>query len=106
MLRPKTKKLILFVLFCLHNFMGAQILNPVQDKFKTELKKAAERAQNTATTSSQKVLKSPMKTIVIPTAVEVSAKNKFVVYQVFTRLFGNKNKIGRASCRERVLLMV
>lgn len=91
MLRPKTKKLFLFVLFCLHNFMSAQIINPVQDKFKTELKKAAERAQNTTTTSSQKVLKLPMKTTVIPTSVEVSTKNKFVVYQVFTRLFGNKN---------------
>ena len=90
-LLPKMKKLILLVLFCLHNFAGAQIINPVQDKFKTELKKAAERAQNTATISSQKVSKLPMKTAVIPTMVEVSSKNKFVVYQVFTRLFGNKN---------------
>ena len=89
------KKLIFLTLVCLHQFAQAQIITPVQDKFKSELKKAAAAPTPPPVASRPKITKAPMKIETNSTKIEISKDNKFVVYQVFTRLFGNKNKTNK-----------
>ena len=83
------KKLQLLILICISNFALSQIVNPVQDKFKSELKKVP--TQTVVLPTAQKIVKMPPKAVVPVVIVEKKATTKQVVYQVFTRLFGNKN---------------
>ncbi len=83
------KKLQIFILIVFCNCAFSQIINPIQDKFKTELKKAP--TQTVVAPTPQKTLKMQPKPVATIVAVEKKATSKQVVYQVFTRLFGNKN---------------
>ena len=72
------------------NVASGQLLNPVQDKFKAVLKSTPPPPPVVAPTVA-KPQKTQVKPMSSPTNFIASKNNKTVVYQVFTRLFGNKN---------------
>ena len=81
---------LLATLICI-NIASAQLLNPVQDKFKAVLKSTPPPVPTVVAPTVAKPTKIQVKQVPSPTNFIASKKNKTVVYQVFTRLFGNKN---------------
>ncbi len=82
------KKLLLILIICSASNFQAQLIGGVKDKFKEELKKTAEKPAVKEVKPVPRIIKSQPK---LPAFMSNSTNRKEVVYQVFTRLFGNKN---------------
>ncbi|MEO0059270.1 MAG: Neopullulanase 2 [Bacteroidota bacterium] len=85
------KNLTLLAALICTNIGSAQLLNPVQDKFKAVLKSTPPPAPTIVAPTVAKPTKIQVKQVPSTTNFIASKNNKTVVYQVFTRLFGNKN---------------